>query len=299
MADIIFPPSLPTAMIAGYSDKRGPITNRIERDLGTDRVRRMFRNIYAIEQVQWDMAECQFEIFEDFFYETLNGGTRRFDCQLSDYKDGLAWSTALFQGVYKAQVISPGDRWLVQGTLLLFGKPSPVRVVANVRGTAYNINSAALTLQQPKRVYLGAGLPTLAGMRLTSPDPAYMAASSHNEAGAKLQDTAYLYLGRSQSNRAGLAIGQEVKYLYGDMSVTSSAAATFVEPEPELYGYVSTSNRAGVEFEVQGIFADAQNSNLAGMEFDIVGGVNPGTVDANQSISTTADGGTVNANEPI
>lgn len=122
--DLVFPQDLPPPTISGYSSTLAESTmQRSERDIGVDRVRRVFVNPVRQETVSWDFSELELQQFELWYEVYCQGGTLRFDVLLSDYDDSNAWSTAQFLNGYRTECLQPGLRWRVDAQLILYGRP--------------------------------------------------------------------------------------------------------------------------------------------------------------------------------
>ena len=142
-ADLVFPQDLPPPTISGYANTIAEPMQRTERDVGVDRVRRVFLNPVRQETVSWDFSELELQQFEQWYEIYCQGGTLRFDVLLTDYDAGNAYSTAQFLNGYKTECLQPGLRWRVDAQLILYGRPFSDRTGPTLlSGRAYRKSEA-------------------------------------------------------------------------------------------------------------------------------------------------------------
>lgn len=80
MANIRYPPGMPLPLRDGYGIQH--IDNVARTELGSGRQRKeiMMRNTPSIISVQFVLTEAEAQVFEGFYWHTLQSGTLKFDC---------------------------------------------------------------------------------------------------------------------------------------------------------------------------------------------------------------------------
>lgn len=120
---IAFPKPLPGPLLPGYSDSREDVSHHTEPDFGVSRVRPVYKNSARKVTAAWEFSHAQFLIFDNWFIDTTKSGTKKFYIHIADNDQGLAWWVATMSEGWTAELIVPGDRWLVSADMRVFGDP--------------------------------------------------------------------------------------------------------------------------------------------------------------------------------
>jgi hypothetical protein len=108
---IVFPATLPSALVQGRSFQQVPNARPRERDMGESRARPRYRRTEELVAVSWMLQQAQLDTFHDWYEDELIVGTDRFDLQLQGRGAepfGMLWYSARFVGDYTAEFV-PGE----------------------------------------------------------------------------------------------------------------------------------------------------------------------------------------------
>lgn len=137
-------------------------------------MRQRMRATPRLIDVTWQMTEGNYREFDQWFVETLQGGSKEFDIQLLDDDEQLVWYTGRWLGgTYRAS-ITEDDKWQVSGTIRAVADSFDVRPSGTdeLEGKAVVRLRAYGTLLIPKVMFGFAGL-GLRDARGVMPAPLY------------------------------------------------------------------------------------------------------------------------------
>lgn len=113
---IRFPVSLPVPGRPGYGDTEETTRSEFRPEVGMGRRRQKYRSTPRIFEVEWTFKQAQYEQFDAWWQNVLQGGALPFDIQLLDNSETLSWFTVYWLGEYEAEVVGVMD-WRVRGRL--------------------------------------------------------------------------------------------------------------------------------------------------------------------------------------
>jgi hypothetical protein len=132
----LLPPSLPPGLRDGHGFEPLPNARVRDRDQGEARMRPRFRSVPDRCTITWRFTQAEFDVFDEWFENTIVVGTEDFDLQVADRatEQGISWWTARFIGEYERADAS-GLRYRVSATLLLVDEIGAVRVPPGIEAS--------------------------------------------------------------------------------------------------------------------------------------------------------------------
>jgi len=109
---IAFPMDLPVVSRPGHGDMFEEIRSSFEPEVGVARRRNRMRVAPRIFDIQLDLSQDEFSIFDYWWQDTILGGEKEFDIQLLNDDNVLVWYTVNVLGEYSADVTKTMD-WIV------------------------------------------------------------------------------------------------------------------------------------------------------------------------------------------
>lgn len=141
---IRLPNNFPVPDRMGYGDTQEESRSRVNMEIGPVRQRRRSRTSPRLFTVQWKLTQSQFQEFDIWYQEILQGGSKQFDIQLLDDDSSLVWYTVEMPEVPKWKIQSESsDNWVVEATLRAPGRYFLIRD----SGTDKLIGRCAATLR--------------------------------------------------------------------------------------------------------------------------------------------------------
>lgn len=138
--NIQYPVDLPLPLRDGYGDRFEDIRSKCDMEIGTARRRRRFSVAPRLFDVVFRFNQVKYAIFDDWWENTIGGGSLPFDVQLDDGAGGLVWYTCNFTDAYKFNVVGQNAKeWRISATLRSKLPSFTTRVAGNdnLRGIAY------------------------------------------------------------------------------------------------------------------------------------------------------------------
>lgn len=101
---ISLPTQLGVPLKSGYSATFEESRSAVEMESGLPRRRQVYRRPPQIFDLKWDFTQGQFTVFDIWWQNSIDGGSREFDIQLLDDDESIVWYTVTALGVYTAEV---------------------------------------------------------------------------------------------------------------------------------------------------------------------------------------------------
>jgi len=136
--DIAFPAQLPVGKLAGHVIDAVDISERTIYEAGEQRVRRLFTIVPQKASVSWFLSQEHFDIFDDWYENTLLAGSFPFDVQVAgEGVVGVVWYTANFITPYTMETVATrwGPMYRIGTSLLLMGESFGSRVATSLYST--------------------------------------------------------------------------------------------------------------------------------------------------------------------
>jgi hypothetical protein len=144
------PPSLPPGFREGHSFE--PLANaRVrQRDQGEARMRPRYRSVPDQCTITWRFTQAEFDVFDEWFENTIRVGSFDFDLQVADRATqlGTTWFTARFVSDYERSDAS-GLRYRVSAQLLLVDELGPVRVAPGIEASGGIVFAGGVAFDPP------------------------------------------------------------------------------------------------------------------------------------------------------
>lgn len=109
---VVFPINLPVVSRPGHGDMFEEIRSSFEPEIGVSRRRNRMRVAPRIFELQLDLSQDEYQIFDLWWQDTIKAGELEFDIQLLNDDNVLVWYTVNVLEEYSADVTKTMD-WLV------------------------------------------------------------------------------------------------------------------------------------------------------------------------------------------
>jgi hypothetical protein len=144
------PPSLPPGLREGHGFEPLPNARVRQRDQGEARMRPRYRSVPDQCTITWRFTQAEFDVFDEWFENTIIVGSTDFDLQVADRATALGktWFTARFLGDYERSDAS-GLRYRVSANLLLVDELGAVRVAPGIEASGGIVFSGGVSFDPP------------------------------------------------------------------------------------------------------------------------------------------------------
>jgi len=119
---------------------------RTDMDSGYVRMRRRFRSVPTIYEVQWLMSQAEFGIFEGWFDSVIASGAEAFDISLPNGQ-GTSTMSARFNGMWSSQMANCESYYTVTAQLLVSNRPISVSMATEAGDTVVTEASDTIILE--------------------------------------------------------------------------------------------------------------------------------------------------------
>ncbi len=217
---------------SGFSDTYEETRSRVEMEIGAARTRNLMRSTPRLFEVSFTFNYNEYNVFDNWWQNTILGGLHTFDIQLLDELDELVWFTVRWIGKYKAS-IDPSNNWVVTGSLRSEDESFEDRPPGTdeLRGKTKITTKATGKIKIGKTVR-GSATVELTGVGRLTPLPIHLYGTGSPEliAPARLAWPAILY-GDANVEITGVGTLQIPLDLYGTATVDLEGIAEFDMPE--------------------------------------------------------------------
>ncbi|MDW0360798.1 hypothetical protein Q8G38_15910 [Halomonas venusta] len=124
MANIRYPPGMPLPLREGYGIQHTDNVTRTQLGSGRQRKEIMMRNTPSIISVQFLLTEAEAQVFEGFYWETLQSGTLKFDCPIQTPLGIREYENLEFFEMYQGPQLYGVRHWRFTAQLEIAKRPT-------------------------------------------------------------------------------------------------------------------------------------------------------------------------------